>query len=322
MFLLASLIRKYGVHNLIQLYDALGWELAIILAFPLVWYVLQTAAWHLTLEEMGAHISFGELLSIKLGGEAVNTLTPVSWLGGDPVRIYMLQKKMPATLSTAATVLDRTTYTVSIVLLLLLGFGVAWVHLPMPGSWRLMFPVLIVLIVLALWFFMHHQTVGMFDFFSRCLSRLGFKKHEGVHIQEKITELDALIARFYQNHPKRFALVILLQFLGRLAGVVENYMIARFMHLNLSWEGALFLASLTILVNLVFVFIPGSLGVMEGAYGGLVSLLGLPPVAGVGIQLVRRLRTLFWVFVGIITMLRFKGLIGKSLGKGVAHESK
>jgi uncharacterized membrane protein YbhN (UPF0104 family) len=203
-------------------------------------------------------------------------------------------------------VLDRTTQTVGIVLLLLIGFVAAWFHLPMPGSWRYLFPTFIVLIMTTLWFFMHHQTVGIFDFLSRNLARLGFKKHLGEAFQQKITELDLRIARFYQEHPRRFVLVIVFQFLGRLSGVVENYIIARFLHLNLGWEGALFLTSLTILVNLVFVFIPGSLGVMEGAYGGLVSLLGLPPVAGVGIQLVRRLRTVFWVLVGLVTMVVYK----------------
>ena len=47
------------------------------------------------------------------------------------------------------------------------------------------------------------------------------------------------------------------------------------------------------------------MGVLEGAYGALFSVMGLNPVTGVAIQLVRRLRTLFWVLIGLGFMLTY-----------------
>ena len=68
----------------------------------------------------------------------------------------------------------------------------------------------------------------------------------------------------------------------------------------------LFLASLTILINMAFVFIPGSIGVMEGGYGALFYLLKLDPAYGVSIQLIRRIRALFYVFIGFVIIAIYK----------------
>ncbi|OGP08976.1 MAG: hypothetical protein A2048_03525 [Deltaproteobacteria bacterium GWA2_45_12] len=160
-------------------------------------------------------------------------------------------------------------------------------------------------IILGLWFFIHHQQKGFFDRLSRLLTRFGFKKHLTESVQEKIQVLDKRISGFYRRHPIYFVLVLSFHFLARLLGVLEIYLIARFLDIPLGAMGALFLASLTILVNLVFVFIPGSMGVLEGAYGALFSVMGLNPVTGVAIQLVRRLRTLFWVLIGLGFMLTY-----------------
>ena len=89
-------------------------------------------------------------------------------------------------------------------------------------------------------------------------------------------------------------------------GVGEIYLIARLLKIPIGFEGALYLASLTVLINIVFVFIPGSMGVLEGAFGALCHLLNLNPLSGVAIQLVRRLRAIFWVFVGLILMVTLK----------------
>src|SRR5688500_12512103 len=83
ILLLISLIRKFGWHELLLTMSGLGWEVVFILVLPWVWYVSHTIGWYLSLEDTGEHLSVWGLLRIKLAGEAVNTLTPVSWMGGD-----------------------------------------------------------------------------------------------------------------------------------------------------------------------------------------------------------------------------------------------
>ncbi|EKD42394.1 MAG: hypothetical protein ACD_73C00179G0001, partial [uncultured bacterium] len=260
----------------------------------------------------GTHVSFWHLLGIKLAGESVNNVTPVSFMGGDPVRLYMMQKKMPAALSAASVVLDRTIISLAVIPFVMLGLIVASFRLNLPSSWELAFPLLTLLMGALVWFFIHHQKKGLFDFLSRVLSSLGFKKHLAEEIQIKIEEIDTHIAQFYSHHPRRFLAVLFWHFMARLCGVFEIYLISLLLHIPLGLTGALLLATLTILVNMVFVFIPGSLGVLEGAYGALFLVMGLNPAYGIGIQLVRRMRTILWVFIGFLFMIpywKFKKVI-------------
>lgn len=303
--LLYFLVRKFGAEELFQTFGNLGFNVGYILVLPLFWYTAQALAWYLILEETGNHVTLGKLLKIKLVGESVNTLTPVSFMGGDPVRIYLLQKKMPGTLSTASVVLDRTMQSLAVIVLLFVGLLAAWFTLSLPQSWKILFPVITLSLALLMWFFIHRQKRGIFEFLSKILSKVGIKRHRTERLQKSIEEIDGRISQFYHHNPRRFLSVLSLHFLARLFGVLEIYIIAQFLQIPLSPIAALLLASLSVLVNVVFVFVPGSMGVMEGAYGALCLLLNLNPISGVAIQLVRRLRSIFWIFVGLIFMLLF-----------------
>ncbi len=299
------LIRKVGFAEVAQVFDDLGWYIFTVMWVPILWTAFHTLGWYLAVEETGSHVSFWRLVTMKLAGESINTITPVSFMGGDSVRLFMMQKTMPGTLSMASIVLDRTMITAAMVPFLLFGLAIAGHTLDLPLTWKWAFPTLTVLIAVLLFFFIHHQRKGLFDFFSRVLTRLGVKRHLGDEIQEKLAEVDERISIFYRRHPKRFLMVLSSHLMARLCGVLEIYFIALLLDIPLGLTGSLLLASLTILVNMVFVFIPGSLGVLEGAYGALFLLMGLDPAYGVGIQLVRRMRTILWVFIGLLFVVRF-----------------
>lgn len=308
LVLLSFVIRRFGGWELWETFSQIGWKIIFILILPLSWYMAQALAWYVVMEETGQHVSYWSLLNIKLSGESINTLTPVSWMGGDPVRIMMLRKRMPGTLSTAATVLDRTMQSLAVVVFLLIGLSVAWLTIDLPQNWEYVFPGLTLLLIVMVAFFIYRQKKGIFKHLTKILDLIGLKRLNTTHLQEKTEALDKRIAQFYGEHPQRFLQALGLHVLGRLLGVLEIFYIAQFLGIPLGLSGALLLASLTVLVNMMFVFIPGSIGVMEGAYGAILHVLGQEAVAGVAIQLVRRLRTIFWIFVGLVLMLIYTKL--------------
>lgn len=303
LLLVYSLIRKVGAEELWETLRKIGLNLTYILILPLFWYFFQAIAWHLTLEETGTHVSLFQLLKIKLIGEAVNTLTPAGFMGGDPIRISILHKTMPGTLSTASVILDRTVQTLSVVVLLVISLLAAFMVLSLPPAWKIIFPGITLALIGLLWFLIHFQRKGIFEPLVHLLRRLGIKHRFLDTAQEQIVNLDERISSFYRHSPKRFLSVLTCHLLGRLLGVVEIYLIAQFLLIPLPWLGALFMATLTVLINILFVFIPGSLGVLEGAYGALAALMGLAPVSGVAVQLVRRIRSFFWISLGVLLML-------------------
>ncbi len=297
--LLCFLIQKFGAEELLGALRQIGWKIIYILMIPPLWLAIQTAAWKLTVAETGDHITFGQLFKIKMGGDAFNTLTPLGFIGGDPVRFALLKQKMPGSLSAASIVLDRTMQILAVVTLLIISLIPAAFVLSLPTAWQILFPIMTVGIASLLYFFIHHQQKGLFERLFLKLHKLGIKKNKIESLLEHLRSTDESISQFYRHNPRRFLTVYACHFMGRVLGVVEIFLIAFLLKINLSWMGALFMASLAVLVNILFTFIPGSMGVLEGAYGALALLMGLSPIQGVAIQVVRRLRALFWISLGI-----------------------
>lgn len=297
---------EVGWENIFAYILRFRWRIIFILIFPLSWYGIQSFAWWRVLADDGVRVSLVHVFLAKISGEAINTITPVGFLGGDPYRVYVLQKKISTKYSASSVVVDRTMHVLAVFLLLLTSLCAAYFYLPLPRLWQIFFPVFTGAMFLAFVALVVFQKKGMFRFITRVLKKLHIKRQKLLEVEHKIEDLDKQVSLFYQKHKGHFFEIMFLQYVGRFLGVVEIFLIVTLLGLKISFTACLFMASLTILINLVFVFIPGSLGVMEGGYGALFYLMKLNPVEGVAIQIVRRLRTFFWIFLGLLVILLYK----------------
>lgn len=316
LVLLGFLIRKVGWHEILGTWRTAGWRIIGILILPVSWYFLQAYAWYRILKDDNHDASLWDVFLAKITGEAVNTVTPVSIAGGDPYRAYLLQKKASKTLSTASVVIDRTVHSIAVFLLLVLGLILAWWELPLPDSWNFVLPAVLTGLFVFLALSVRAQKRGIFLGVSRLLQRAGFAKSRLSKLDLKLAELDRYVGAFYAKHKLHFFEILTLHFVSRLLGAVEIWFIALLMNLPVTFDQSVLLASFTVLINMAFVFVPGSMGVMEGGYGALFYLMKLDPAYGVAIQLVRRLRTFFWVFLGLIAMLAYESKRTRRFGGG------
>ncbi len=304
--LLVMLVQKVGLKEVLGTIHNLEWRIIYVLIFPITWTAIQSYAWWRVLYDSDTTVKFRHVFLAKIVGEAINTVTPVSFLGGDPYRIYLLQKRATKTDSTFSVVIDRTMYMLAVVMMLFMTVIGAWFYLPLPGVWQILFPVITAFFFLAFVLVVFFQKKGMFGILSRFLQRVGIQRERLKNIEHKITEIDTLISGFYSKSHSHFFEIMTLQFLGRFLGVIEIYLIVQLLNLPVNFTECLFLTTLGILINLVFVFIPGSMGVMESGYGALFHLLNLNPAYGVAIQLIRRIRTFFWIGLGLLIMVVYK----------------
>ncbi|MBF0492987.1 MAG: hypothetical protein HQM15_09425 [Deltaproteobacteria bacterium] len=70
---------------------------------------------------------------------------------------------------------------------------------------------------------------------------------------------------------------------------------------RLMFRGSLDLSDglmVTAIAIMIFAFIPGAVGVMEGTYAATFHLLSLDPATGTSVQIFRRIRTLLWAGIG------------------------
>jgi uncharacterized protein (TIRG00374 family) len=306
LFLLVWIIRKIGVEELLTGFRTLGWRLIIPIAIIFPCYLAYTLSWQLFLKRFEHHsIPFWSLFRIKVAGEASNTLTPLNFAGGDPVRIWLLSKNFPVAIGGASVVVDRTLQILAVVSIIFLGNIAALFKMTLPLYAKNLLGITATLLVLLILFVLFHQTRGLFEKLLNLVARLRIRRFSEKTIG-KIRELDQHIMEFYRKDRKLFIGCYLLHLFGRLFGMLELLVLARFLGVPMGpWE-ALFFAAVIPVTNMIGGIVPGTLGVLEGVVSSLFFALHWDPADGVVLQIARRLRSLFWILLGLLFIFLYK----------------
>lgn len=295
------LIRKIGIASILDNIRALGWRFGLIFAISLLWYVLYTEAWRQFLSRVGNGIKFWHLFRIKVAGEAVNTLTPANFLGGDPLRIHLLKKDFQMSEGAASVVVDRTLHSTATLLVIIFGITASFIGFKsLPANLRYGIPIATIVAVIFMAFVLIHQRKGFFSLLMTLCKRLGIKKEFSKKTIARFEKLDGHIIDFYTADHKGFWIALACHTTGRLLGIIEIYAIGRCVSDEFTLFASLVLCALAPVVNAVFTFVPGALGVMEGAYGGVLYLLHLDPAIGITIQISKRMRSALWIILGLV----------------------
>jgi uncharacterized protein (TIRG00374 family) len=298
---LALLVHKVGLDTILHQIHAMGWMSLGIFAVGCAWNLLYTVAWQVFLRDHGGHIPFWALFRIKLAGEAVNTVTPANFLGGDPVRIYLLKKYYRWTAGAASVVVDRTLHAMASTLAIIIGTSLAFWRLDtIPQNIKVGLPIVLSIFVVFVAFIFLHQRRGFFSFLMEVARTLRLKRAFSPDAIRRSQELDRDISRFYLDNTEGFWTAFLLHLAGRVLGIVEIYMIAVIAYPPFTFIEAWILGAVAPIINTVFTFIPGAVGVLEGASAGTLMIMGIPGAASVGItiQLLRRIRQGIWIALG------------------------
>ncbi len=228
--------------------------------------------------EYKKRLRFGRLYSIRLAGEAVNNITPFIDIGGEPLKIHLAHRAfaVPAAAATASTVVARTSLLVSEALFMVLGVVLSFSFVPMDAQYRTAFSAALVCIC------------GVFIFV--------------LYVQQKdwLKKYNADIPRYYAAHAGRFWTAVALNTLGWTLGGVETYLFCRVLGVGLTFTEAMTVEALLQLIRTASFFIPGNLGAQEGGLAFLMARLGVDPVLGVGLSLLKRFRQILWTAAGFL----------------------
>lgn len=303
LLLFVGLAHKIGWENIVRQLAQLRWWALPIFAVSIVWNITAAQAWRRILRRRSRRTGLWPLLRIRICGETVSAMTPVNFLGGDPVRIYLLKCYHSWTEGAASVVIDRTIQSMTILCTVFIGATTAFWRIPdIPLNIRYGLPVVLVIATAFIGFLFAHQRRGLFGFLMHTARRLRIRREFTRPTVQRFEELDGLITDFYHRDRAGFWTAFGYHALGRVLGVVEIYLVGALVHPQFGFVEATILAGLAPIINIVFTFIPGALGVMEGAYTTALYLLALPSSIGVTVQLVKRLRAGIWMGLGFIAL--------------------
>ena len=272
-----------------------GWRLVVIVVVPVVpVMLLDTLGWRYAFRI--DRVPFWTLAYVRVAGEAVNMVTPTATLGGEAVKTWLLRGRAPVDELVASVVVAKTTITIGQGLFLLVGIALAWM-VALPRAWLSGMLWLLGIEVVLVGLFVAAQMRGLFGWGAWLVHRLPFRSPR---VAEMLAGVDDSLTAFYTQHPRRLALSIGFHFAAWLLGSLEAWLILHFLHVDLGLTVAAVVEAFATAIRFATFLVPANVGVLEGGYVAIFTPLGLAASTAIAFGLVRRVRELVWVVIGLV----------------------
>lgn len=284
---------------------------AILLWVPI--YMLNAWSWYVIINDgqEGHRLGFWRVLKYTITGYALNYVTPVGVLGGEPYRIMELTPYVGAPKASSSVILYAMMHifshfcfwAFSIVLFLCLYFDII--------TWGIavLLIVMSAFCALGIYFFMQGYRSGLA---MRALLFFGKWPLVGKRIRtfaethrEDVLKVDSQIAELHAQRRTTFYWSLSLEFLARIVGCLEVlfilYMLPENEHSVSFCDCIIMQAFMSLFANLMF-FIPMEMGTREGGFALVTGGLHMRQANGVLTGLVTRVRELIWIAIGLLLM--------------------
>jgi len=304
--LLVFVIYRIGYQSLLDSLATIGWGFAVILGLNVARHFLRAASLYRAVAPAHRKFKYRHAVAARFGGEAVNFFSFAGPFLGDATRAVLLKKNMPLAEGASAVIIDNILYYVTVILMVLAGVAVLLAGYGSNGS--TMSNVLLAIVVVALLLFtalifaMAKQVkplTQMIDFLEKRGIAPGFvlKQRKG------LTDVERNVFQFYHDRRADFFIVFGISSAVHAISVAEVFAGLKLLGNESTVANAFIIESLTKVINAVFSFIPGTIGVYEGGNGLILKTLGYTTAVGVALALVRRGAILFSTIVGLVILL-------------------
>ena len=296
-----------GLDTIVSNVRQTGWWFVPIIGIWLVVYLLNAYSWMVILRDNDTpHVSFWNILKPTISGYAINYVTPVVALGGEPYRIMNLRRHVGGSKATSSVVLYGMMHIMSHFLFWLTTAVLTVVY--MRPSWMVgaTLGVVAILCMMGIVFFLKVYRQGFLMKSIRLAGKIPFLK-KWVHKMdakqlEMIEETDRQIAHLYMYRRGDFYKSLALEFLSRIVSCLEVYFIVLALGMNLTFLDSVIIVAISSLIANILFFAPMQLGTREGSF--LLAFQGIAMSSGLGIyvSLITRIRETFWIIIGLLLM--------------------
>lgn len=309
---LGLLVWHIGPVNIYEAAAKLGPLALIVILIPsVVMYVVEAYGWKVTLGPSARAVPFWRLLAIRTAGEVVNMTTPTAYMGGEPLKAYLLKKhQVPMVEGLASVVIAKTTMTIAEVLFILVGIALGFWILGTNGSSRQMVAAGLLsvgLLIFGMAGFVLVQRKGIFTWILETLRKFGLRIGFLEAREDKLRSLDQTILNFYTHHQGAFYASTGLYFIGWMTEALEVFVIISFLGESANLLSAIAIGALSVFIKGGTFFIPGSLGAQDGGNLLLLHAFGYSDLTGITFALLRRFRELVWIGIGLACLALIGG---------------
>ncbi|MFQ5693878.1 MAG: flippase-like domain-containing protein, partial [Nitrospinota bacterium] len=243
----------------------------------------------------------------RLIGESMNTITPAAYLGGEPVKVLLMERHGVQMMAGASSVVvAKTVMTISEAIFVLIGIVIAVFQVGtgpplMKGLiWAMaaFIPFCVLLLVV--------QRMGMFGAIIRLLRRLGLRGALLAKAEIRLLRLDESLSRYYRENPRGMLLGILFHLMGWMCGVGEVYILLWLLGIPADWGMAFAIEAIGAMIKGAIFFIPGGVGTTEGGNILIFAAYGLSGTTALSFSILRRFREIFYISLGLLLFSRYE----------------
>src|SRR6266571_4358553 len=297
--LFTILLIRQGAPQVGVAFASAGWAIAAVVIYHLTVPVfLDALAWWVLFPKSD-RLPLRKLLWMRWIGESVSTLVPSAAVGGDIVRARLAAiNGAPLPVAAGSVLVDLTLGVFTQAVFTVLGLVLL---VTVSGQRNFVRPTLVGTLIgvagVAGFYFV--QRRGMFRFLARIIARLA-NSPEWQSLVQRGETLDRTIRTLYARR-RAVVMCCLWTITSLVAGSGEIWIALHALDLHATFVSALILQSMVLTIRSAAFAVPGGLGVQEGGYLVVGSLLGIPGDAAFALSLIARVRELALGIPGLIS---------------------
>ena len=288
--LFAWSVHDAGAEEILSGIRRVGWGLVPILALAGLRFVLRTEAWRLCMP-VKSRLGFRQAFVAFLAGDALGNVTPLGMIASEPAKVFLTRHHLATGESVASLAIDNLVYALSVVTMIAIGLIVllTTVRLPFEAQELGLVALLLITIFIA-------ASVRVFR------PRQRSSPASGPALLLKLRRLRDAVMEFSAGHPSRLWRAYVINISFHAVAVCEAYVTLYWLLGDRSptFSEAIMFESLNRVVTVVFKFVPLRMGVDEAISKAFAPLVNVNPAAGVALAVVRKVRSLFWIGVGLL----------------------
>ena len=287
------------------------WFPVIVLLWGVI-YLMNATSFGLILNDgTGCRVPFGKVFQLTVSGYALNYVTPLGLMGGEPYRILELKGFVGGRKATSSVILYSMMHICShfcfwmsaVLLYMILHFFDGDMY-RMGSGMIVMLGIMSGVFVTVLWLFSLGFRKGFVIKVFGLFGRIPFiKDRTGMYLEkhrEDLEEVDRQISFLHSSRRLHFRLSLLLEYLARVVSCIEYWLlIGMFMPGFTFWDSILVMAFSSLFSNLIF-FSPMQMGGYEGGMALAAGGVQVPGAYGLYTALVARIRQTVWTFIGVL----------------------
>ncbi len=282
LILFSYIIYSVGPDQIFSSIRVVGFGFVIIILVSAVRHLLRSIAWLHCIEEDHRQIKIFDLFNVRLAGDAVRLLSFTGPFLGETSKAVLIRKRLPMVHGMSSIIIENLSYTIGVVFVVITGLALFVANFSTKTSVRWMGAVMSIGMLAALigGRYVITKRVMVFTRLGRWFARntdVAWFKAQAIGIEATETR----IHDFYKRRGSTFYRVLLLSLGANLVNIFEVYLILYFIGVDVNLMLSYIIETMMKIVNILFFFVPGQVGVLEGGNAIVFKALGLAVSEGV-----------------------------------------